>query len=342
MTMPFIGCETDAVDFFLNHPGMYVAPSSQPTEAGNDGNWKDLLKRTAILAHLVESMHDGRAHLDAIYGADPFDACAKSLGRIDKAHREFLECNPARLMTQLPCPGGPVVDFIFAGDSSMALVDETVDSEGKTTRVKRNVGEYLKEAGQSLLTDRAGSVQYSLHWGKGLEAIIDGIEGCLDNSRRRTPGGDAPAVIVVSYAGNDVYGNHGFVGNPWVDTNVLHRNPAKQRAAYEWQAELAQKHAQQMRRLADLRQRKDVAALIVVCFCDAQSYGLPEEYARQMCQSAEVFTKLGVTSVTGTTLVRSCSRYDNFHCHNTEETHVCEVLRQRGFVWLPLLGAGWR
>ena len=89
MTMPSFGCETDAVDFFLNHPGMYVAPSSQPTEAGNDGNWKDLLKRTAILAHLVESMHDGRAHLDAIYGADPFDACAKSLGRIDKAHREF-------------------------------------------------------------------------------------------------------------------------------------------------------------------------------------------------------------------------------------------------------------
>ena len=44
-------------------------------------------------------------------------------------------------------------------------------------------------------------------------------------------------MIVVSYAGNDVYGNHGFVGNPWVDTNVLHRNPAKQRAAYEWQAD---------------------------------------------------------------------------------------------------------
>lgn len=122
-------------------------------------------------------------------------------------------------------------------------------------------------------------------------------------------------MIVVSYAGNDVYGNHGFVGNPWVDANVLHRNPAKQHAAYEWQAELAQKHAQQMRRLADLRQRKDVADM-VVCFCDA----LPEEYARQIiCQTAEVFTELGIATVTGTTLVRSCSRYDNFHCLNSEE-----------------------
>ena len=125
-------------------------------------------------------------------------------------------------------------------------------------------------------------------------------------------------MIVVSYAGNDVYGNHGFVGNPWVDTNVLHRNPAKQRAAYEWQAELARNHAQQLRRLADLRQRKDVAAIVVVRYCDSQSYGLPKEYARQMCQTAEVFTKLGVTTVTGTTLVRSCAQF-NFHCLNTEE-----------------------
>ena len=79
------GCETDAVDFFMNHPGMYINPASQPTEASNDGNWKDLLKRTAVLAHLVESLRDGRAHLDAACGADPFDASAKSLGRIDPA-----------------------------------------------------------------------------------------------------------------------------------------------------------------------------------------------------------------------------------------------------------------
>ena len=39
-----------------------------------------------------------------------------------------------------------------------------------------------------------------------------------------------------------------------------------------------------------------------------------------MCQTAEVFTKLGVTAVTGTTLARSCSRYDNVHCLNTEES----------------------
>ena len=175
------GCETDAISFYLNHSGMYVTTASKPSEATNDGNWKDLLKRMAVLAHLVESMHDGRAHLDATCGADPFDACSESLGRIDKAHREFLESNPARIMTQLPCPWRPVVDFVIAGDSSMAVVDESTYADGTTKRAKRNVGEYLKEAGASILTDRAGSVQYSLHWGKRLETIIDGIEQFLDN-----------------------------------------------------------------------------------------------------------------------------------------------------------------
>ena len=306
--------ETDAIEFFLNHPGMYIDPQSQPTQAGNDECWKNLLRRTSVLGQICESMHDGRSHLDATCDGNPYDTCCNVLGRIDETHREILECNPPRFMTQLPCPGEPVVDFIFAGDSSMALVDEGLYADGTVKRTKRNVGEFLKAGRMDLLTEKAGSAQYSMHWGKGLKDITDGIEACL----RRTPGGVAPAVVVVSYAGNDVYGNYGYVGNPWVDTQVLHRNPAKQQAAYAWQAEMAESHTQQMRRLADLRQRKDVAALIVICYCDGQSYGLPEDFTRQMVLVSEAFKKMGVMTVAGTTLVRSCTRYDSFHCLNTD------------------------
>lgn len=71
--------------------------------------------------------------------------------------------NHSAASTQLPCPcRGPVVDFIFACDSSMAFVDEGTYADGTTKRVKRNVGEYLDKAGTSILTDRAGSVQYTL------------------------------------------------------------------------------------------------------------------------------------------------------------------------------------
>ena len=160
--------ETDAIEFFLNNPGMYIDPQSQPTQAGNDECWKNLLRRTSVLGHICESMHDGRSHLDATCDGNPYDTCCNVLGRIDEAHREILECNPPRFMTQLPCPGEPVVDFIFAGDSSMALVDEGLYA-GTVKRTKRIVGEFLKAGRMDLLTEKDGSAQYSMHWGKGLK-----------------------------------------------------------------------------------------------------------------------------------------------------------------------------
>ena len=96
--------ETDAIEFFLSNPGMYIDPQSQPTQAGNDECWKNLLRRTSVLGHICESMHDGRSHLDATCDGNPYDTCCNVLGRIDEAHREILECNPPRFMTQLPCP----------------------------------------------------------------------------------------------------------------------------------------------------------------------------------------------------------------------------------------------
>ena len=161
---------TDAVDFFLNHPGILARCRSPPR-----------LKRTATLAHhLVEPMRDGRSHVDATCDTDtdPFEACLNTLGRIDKAHKELTESNPARIMTQLPCLQGQLSTYsIFAGDSSMALVDESVFADGTTRRVKRNAG----EGGTSFVTlDREVRIGHligpMLPWGKGLEQIIDGVE----------------------------------------------------------------------------------------------------------------------------------------------------------------------
>ena len=99
---------------------------------------------------------------------------------------------------------------------------------------RRNIGEYIK-ADQSALGSAAASVQYGMRWGKGLEQINDEIEACLNNTNRRSRERCAPAIIVVSYAGNDVWGKHGFVGNTWIDSRSVHRNPAVARAASEWQ-----------------------------------------------------------------------------------------------------------
>ena len=76
----FRATETDAIEFFLNHPGMYIDPQSQPTQAGNDECWKNLLRRTSVLGHICESMHDGRSHLDATCDGNPMIRVATSWG----------------------------------------------------------------------------------------------------------------------------------------------------------------------------------------------------------------------------------------------------------------------
>ena len=182
-------------------------------------------------------------------------------------HRaRWLDRTSLRILGALPCPGEPAADFIFVGDSSMALVHAEQPPEGsfeppKLTR--RNIGEYIK-ADPSGLRETAASVQYGMRWGKGLEQINDEIENCLNCDRRR-----APAMIVVSYAGNDVWGKHGFVGNTWIDSRSVRRNPAVQRAASEWQDELARKHFAQLERMASFLTRPDVGAISIIAYADA-------------------------------------------------------------------------
>ena len=186
-----------ASEFFLKEPGAYAPPASQPTEKGSLLTWGDSLRRVATLGHAVNNMSDARAKVDAMCDADPFEACLSSLGAIGEKHKELIASNPPRIMHQLPCPGGPVADFIFAGDSSMALVDcREKYADGTPKKVQRTVGEYLKSGAKDIFGPRVGQVQYAMKWGKGLEQINDAIEECLDHPYRRTPGGDAPAIVV--------------------------------------------------------------------------------------------------------------------------------------------------
>ena len=102
------------------------------------------------------------------------------------------------------CPGEPEANFVFAGDSSLALVD-MVDGYASP---RRNVGEYIKQK-LDLLPPGRQMVWHDLRWGRGLPEIIKGIEHSLDNLQRR--GTSRPAIVVVSFAGNDIFGNYGFI-----------------------------------------------------------------------------------------------------------------------------------
>ena len=77
------------------------------------------------------------------------------------------------------CPRELEVNYVFAGDSSMALVD--IEDNYPTTR--RNVGEYMKER-PDLLPGGEKQVWHCLRWGKGLPDILQGVEQSLDSLKR--------------------------------------------------------------------------------------------------------------------------------------------------------------
>ena len=297
---------------------------SMPSEPTNREKWDELLESVGCLAAIVDHPVDARAHVTVQQNVDNLSFAKAALEKIHLDYARWLDRTSLKILGALPCPGEPEADFIFVGDSSMALVQAEAPPEGSfepPRLTRRNIGEFIK-ADPSGLRETAASVQYGMRWGKGLEQINDEIESCLNNVRRRSRERRAPAVIVVSYAGNDVWGKHGFVGNTWIDSRSVHRNPAVQRAASEWQDELARKHFAQLDRLANFLQRPDVGAISIIAYADANSFGLHQDFARQMCLFGDAAQNKGLLAVTGSPLTRATTRYDGFHAEDSESNRA--------------------
>ena len=60
-------------------------------------------------------------------------------------------------------------------------------------------------------------------------SIIKGIEQSLDNLQRR--GTSRPAIVVVSYAGNDIFGNYGFIHCEWLNQDMACYSQKRRNAA---------------------------------------------------------------------------------------------------------------
>eukprot|EP00435_Cladocopium_sp_Y103_P048456 s990_g14.t1 len=78
------------------------------------------------------------------------------------------------------CPGGPEVKYVFAGDSSLALV-VMLDGQPST---RRNTGEYLKEKSDLLPGDNK-MVWHAVKWGRRLPETITGVESSLEDAQAK-------------------------------------------------------------------------------------------------------------------------------------------------------------
>ena len=93
---------------------------------------------------------------------------------------------------------------------------------------RRNIGEYIKQK-PDLLPPGRQAVWHDLRWGRGLPEIIKGIEQSLDNLQRR--GTSRPAIVVVSYAGNDIFGNYGLIHCEWLNQDMACYSQKRRNAA---------------------------------------------------------------------------------------------------------------
>ena len=195
------------------------------------------------------------------------------------------------------CPGEPEANFIFAGDSSMALVD-MVDGFAST---RRNIGEYIKEK-PDLLPPGRRSVWHDLKWGRGLPDIIKGVEHSLECLQRR--GTSRPSIIVISYAGNDIFGNYGFIHCDWLNQEMACYSQKRRDAANDLMEERVNTHFSALNDLVKLTTRADVGNIVLVMPWYGRGYGLHPDFDRQMIREAEALRKRGLCVLDATSLIK--------------------------------------
>ena len=216
------------------------------------------------------------------------------------------------------CPGEPEANFIFAGDSSLALVD-MVDGYAST---RRNIGEYIKEK-PDLLPPGRKTVWHDLKWGRGLPDIIKGVEHSLECLQRR--GTSRPAIIVISYAGNDIFGNYGFIHCDWLNQEMACYSQKRRDAANNLMEERVNTHFSALNDLVKLTTRADVGNIVLVMPWYGRGYGLHPDFDRQMIREAEALRKRGLCVLDATSLIKCTTRYDGQHMENTEHNRLQSI-----------------
>ena len=217
------------------------------------------------------------------------------------------------------CPGEPEANFIFAaGDSSLALVDMV----GGFASMRRNIGEYIKEK-PDLLPPGRKTVWHDLKWGRGLPDIIKGVEHSLDCLQRR--GTSRPAIVVISYAGNDIFGNYGFIHCDWLNQEMACYSQKRRDAANNLMEERVNTHFTALNDLVKLTTRADVGNIVLVMPWYGRGYGLHPDYDRQMIREAEALRKRGLCVLDATSLIKCTTRYDGQHMENTEHNRLQSI-----------------
>ena len=181
----------------------------------NIRGWEQLASKIATFATVADSVNEAAMVVDMVSGANPLQVAIEKLEEISPADHSLLDGMNGLKIRGVKCPGEPMATYIFAGDSSMALVD--FPKEADQTHSRRNAGEYVKQDASQLIGVPRSHVRHGMRWGRGLPEILDAVDA---DSR--------PTVVVISYAGNDIYGQ--FVDCEYIENERACQSQARRDA----------------------------------------------------------------------------------------------------------------
>jgi hypothetical protein len=86
--------------------------------------------------------------------------------------------------------------------------------------------------------------------------------------------GSRPAIVVVSYAGNDIFGTHGFIHCDWLNQEMACYSQRRREAANAMLEERVNTHFSALNDLVKLSTRPDIGNIVLVMPLFGRGYGL--------------------------------------------------------------------
>ena len=278
---------------FEVHPSLVAIRCSTmagpPENAETLTNWVPDDEKVSVFQRIVEWEHrlkelrsscvsvayeDGIAGVQTLGGSQQpvdivIDTCLCSdIEKNFKSYKGILklfETVPQAIFGHVDCPPEGEVDVLVIGDSSTALVDYPDDPK------KRKVISLWEILAQSPPTG-VRQVHWKMHWGKGLGSIHTGIWEAMDEiaSKCREQGlPQIPTLVLIGWAGNDVYGDCGYRGCNLIHQARYNKTPADRKVAAEFAEKQHARVINAMDEIIKMRRHTMISDMVVFGCGDA-------------------------------------------------------------------------
>eukprot|EP00435_Cladocopium_sp_Y103_P009439 s1446_g2.t1 len=223
--------------------------------------------------------------------------------------RKLFEMVPQAFFGHVRRPPEGEVDVLVIGDSSTALVEAPDDPRNRKIL---SIGELLKGNPPA----EVRNIYTKMRWGKGLGSIVAGIWEAMDEINRDCDqkGIERKRVLVmVGWAGNDVYGDHGYRGCSWIHERRYNQTPADRKVSAEFVEKQYRRVENAINDLVKLKGHGQILDIVVFGCGDASAYGLQPSYQVEMGKWFDILVEQDVMCLP-TDMVSSASiRYDKLH-----------------------------